>query len=93
MLDVKKLLTKVLQRLPYFYGYNVSNLNTTMHFGFGYTNSATGTPSGTGNGMVLVFPSDPNNVVIYQLYLPYSNATIYKRIYSGGSWGNWVTNS
>lgn len=92
MLNLKKLLTKILIALPRFYGITVTNVDTLTKFGFGYTNSATGTPSGTGNGMILVFPADTNGTLILQLYLPYANAKIYVRKYASGAWLSWAEN-
>lgn len=76
--------------VPIYYGHNVTNLNDKKKAGSGYTNSATGVPSGVGNGQFIVFPSGGN--VIVQFYIPYNSGVIWIRFLNGSTWGNWVKN-
>lgn len=91
MLNLKKLLTRILTFLPHYYGAYVKNLNTLTKLGFGYTNSATGAPA-TSNGFFAVFPVDLNATVVLQLYIPYNTARIYTRMYASGAWLSWIQN-
>ena len=91
MLDkILSFIADKLGNVPTYYGHNVRNLNDKIKAGSGYTDSATGAPSGVSNGQFIVVPSGGD--VIVQLYIPYNSANIWVRFRLGSSWGNWVKN-
>lgn len=84
-LKVKETIGKILSIIPRDYGVSVKNLNTMYDTGWGYTNGATGQPPNVSNGTVLVFRM---GTVTTQIYIPYSQSSIYARTYIG-SWQSW----
>jgi hypothetical protein len=67
-------------------GNQVSNLDTLISIsGSGYTNNASGAPSGLGNGSILVFKEGS---VTLQIYLPYGSGRPQYRTYAS-SWTAW----
>lgn len=73
------------------YGTNFTgDANTLVDNGTGYCNGASNTPTGAGNGIIIVFRA--SDVITLQLYLPYNSTTIYRRLTnnSGGTWTAWA---
>lgn len=73
------------------YGTNFTgDTNTLVDNGVGYCNGASNTPTGAGNGTIIVFRA--SNIITLQLYLPYNATTIYRRFTSnsGGTWTAWA---
>ena len=72
------------------YGAFVSNLNTAIETGYGYTSAAVGAPSGYPNGFFVTFNT---GAVGIQIYVPYFSNTldnpIKVRYYASSAWGNW----
>lgn len=69
------------------FGSSVTNLDTMLTTGWGYTNNATGVPSGAPNGFVICCKVSPNLAI--QFYNPYNTANFFVRQYISNAWLSW----
>jgi len=89
--DLKAQIDTLSSNLWKQYGTNFNgDANTLVYNGAGYCNGASNTPTGAGNGTIIVFRA--SDIVTLQLYLPYNSTTIYRRFTSnsGGTWTAWA---
>lgn len=71
------------------YGSYVTNLDTMLDSGCGYTNNATGQPYNAINGMVIVFNV---GAIVMQVFVPYLRSSSYPvkyRMYAVNTWDPW----
>ena len=71
------------------YGTDVRSVDDLVNTGAGYKSSATGVPSGTSNGTIIVLGMAEGRA--HQFYVPYNSSSLYSRVKvsSSGAWTDW----